>query len=58
MTRKKIESPSDLEKLRQEIVAKRDPKKPYITVCSGTGCQAYGSEKWSQHSGKKSKNRS
>jgi NADH-quinone oxidoreductase subunit F len=45
MTRKKIESPSDLEELRQELVAKRDPKKPCITVCSGTGCQAYGSEK-------------
>jgi NADP-reducing hydrogenase subunit HndC len=44
MTKRKIKSPSDLEKLRQEILSKRDPKKPRITICSGTGCRAYGSE--------------
>lgn len=44
MTRKKIKSSSDLDKLRQKILAKRDPKIPCITVCAGTGCQAYGSE--------------
>lgn len=38
-------SPSDLERLRQEILSKRDPNKPCITICSGTGCSAYGSEK-------------
>jgi NADH-quinone oxidoreductase subunit F len=33
---KKIKSVSDLEKLRKEILSKRDPKKPCITICSGT----------------------
>jgi len=41
----KLNSPAELEKLRHKILAKRDPKKPCITVCSGTGCHAYGSEK-------------
>ena len=42
---KKIKSVSDLENLRKEILSKRDPKKPCITICSGTGCRAYASEK-------------
>jgi NADH:ubiquinone oxidoreductase subunit F (NADH-binding)/(2Fe-2S) ferredoxin/NAD-dependent dihydropyrimidine dehydrogenase PreA subunit len=41
----RIKSPSDLVALRQEILSKRDPNKPCITICSGTGCQAYASEK-------------
>ena len=41
----KIKSPSELSKLRQKILSKRDPKKPCITICSGTGCRAYASEK-------------
>ncbi len=45
MTKRKLKSPSDLEKLRQKILSKRDPKKPCMTICSGTGCRAYGSEK-------------
>lgn len=40
-----LKSPSELEKARQDILAKRDPNKPCITICSGTGCCAYGSEK-------------
>jgi len=40
----RLNSATDLEKLRQEILAKRDPNKPCVTICSGTGCQAYGSE--------------
>ncbi|NVM44691.1 MAG: SLBB domain-containing protein [Candidatus Lokiarchaeota archaeon] len=32
----------DLQKLRNELVANIDPKRSCITVCSGTGCQAYG----------------
>jgi len=39
-----LASPADLESFRREILAKRDPNKPVVTVCSGTGCQAYGSE--------------
>ena len=44
MTKRKLKTPSDLEKLRQELLSKRDPKKPCMTICSGTGCRAYGSE--------------
>ena len=42
---KKIKSVSDLENLRKNILSKRDPKKKCITICSGTGCVAHGSEK-------------
>lgn len=42
MTR--INSPSELEKLRQEIKRKRDPNKPCISVSSGTCGRAFGSE--------------
>ena len=41
MTR--INSPSELEKFRKGILSKRDPKKPCITLCSGSACQATGS---------------
>ncbi|MFP3975270.1 MAG: NADH-ubiquinone oxidoreductase-F iron-sulfur binding region domain-containing protein [Dehalococcoidia bacterium] len=40
----KLNSASDLENLRQEVVSKRDPNKLCVTICSGTGCRAYGSE--------------
>jgi NADH-quinone oxidoreductase subunit F len=39
----RINSPSELEALRQEILTQRDPKKPCITLCSGSACQATGS---------------
>jgi NADH:ubiquinone oxidoreductase subunit F (NADH-binding)/NAD-dependent dihydropyrimidine dehydrogenase PreA subunit len=38
----KISSPDDLARLRDQVQSRRDPDKPCITVCSGTGCQAYG----------------
>jgi NADP-reducing hydrogenase subunit HndC len=38
----RLKSASDLEKLRKDILAERDPSRPCVTVCSGTGCQAYG----------------
>ena len=41
----RLSSPAELEGLRQKILSKRDPNKPCITICSGTGCHAYGSEK-------------
>jgi NADH-quinone oxidoreductase subunit F len=41
----KINSPAELEKLRKGIVSKRDPKKPCIAVCTGTGCLALGADK-------------
>jgi NADH:ubiquinone oxidoreductase subunit F (NADH-binding)/(2Fe-2S) ferredoxin/Pyruvate/2-oxoacid:ferredoxin oxidoreductase delta subunit len=37
-----LKSPSDLENLRKEILAKKDPKKPAITICVSTGCEALG----------------
>jgi len=41
---KKVKSPDDLAKLRKRILGKREPDKPCITVCYGTGCHAYGCE--------------
>jgi NADH:ubiquinone oxidoreductase subunit F (NADH-binding)/(2Fe-2S) ferredoxin/NAD-dependent dihydropyrimidine dehydrogenase PreA subunit len=43
MTR--LKSPADLENLRKSIIAQRDPKKPCIAVCAGSGCLALGCEK-------------
>ncbi|MFC1984500.1 NADH-ubiquinone oxidoreductase-F iron-sulfur binding region domain-containing protein [Chloroflexota bacterium] len=40
-----VNSPTELEKLRQEILSKRDPNKPCITLCCGTACHASGSKK-------------
>ncbi len=42
---KKLGSPAELESLRENITARRDPNRACITICSGTGCQAYGCEK-------------
>jgi len=41
----RLNSTTDLERFRQKILAQRDPNKPCVTICSGTGCHAYGSEK-------------
>jgi len=38
----RLNSAADLEKFRKGILAKRDPNKLCVTVCSGTGCHAYG----------------
>jgi len=38
----RIESPAELEKSRKDIISKRDPDKPCIAVCTGTGCLALG----------------
>jgi NADH-quinone oxidoreductase subunit F len=37
-----VNSPKQLEALREAIVAKKNPKKPCIALCVGTGCLAYG----------------
>ena len=42
---KRINNPQELEKVREEILGSRDPDKPCITICSGTGCHAFGCEK-------------
>ena len=41
----KLKSLLDLEELRKSIVDARDPSKLCVTICSGTGCHAYASEK-------------
>jgi NADH:ubiquinone oxidoreductase subunit F (NADH-binding)/(2Fe-2S) ferredoxin/Pyruvate/2-oxoacid:ferredoxin oxidoreductase delta subunit len=41
----RINSPAALEAFRKDIVSKRDPDRPCITLCSGTACHATGSEK-------------
>jgi NADH:ubiquinone oxidoreductase subunit F (NADH-binding)/(2Fe-2S) ferredoxin len=40
-----ISSPAELTKLRRKILARRDPKKPCITICAGTGCLTLGAQK-------------
>jgi NADP-reducing hydrogenase subunit HndC len=41
MTR--LNSPAELEELREKIVSVRDPQKPCLTLCSGSACHASGS---------------
>ncbi len=36
----RINSTEELEKIRKDILASRDPEKPCITLCSGSACQA------------------
>ncbi|MCK9460458.1 MAG: 4Fe-4S binding protein [Proteobacteria bacterium] len=40
MTR--LNSPDELEKLRREILSRRDPAAPVISICAGSGCLASG----------------
>jgi len=39
----RLNTPEALESFRQEILSKRDPNKPCITLCSGSACHATGS---------------
>jgi NADP-reducing hydrogenase subunit HndC len=41
----RINSATELEALRKGILSKRDPKKPCIAICGGTGCLGPGSDK-------------
>lgn len=38
----RLNSPEDLDKVRQEISARRDPDTPCIAICAGAGCLASG----------------
>ena len=38
----RLSSPQELGKYRDEILSKRNPDQPLITVCGGTGCHASG----------------
>ncbi len=40
----RLSSVEDLERYRREVLARRDPHRPWVTICSGTGCRAYKSE--------------
>ena len=40
----RINSSAELEEFRKDILSKRDPKKPCLTLCSGTACHATGSK--------------
>ena len=42
---KKIKSAEELEQFRKEIREQRDPQKLVVSVCSGAGCLALGSNK-------------
>lgn len=43
MTR--LKSSAALERARKRILSLRDPHKPCVTICSGTGCHSYGCDK-------------
>jgi NADH-quinone oxidoreductase subunit F len=38
----RLNSPEELEKFRQEILSRRDPDNPVVSICAGTGCLASG----------------
>jgi NADH-quinone oxidoreductase subunit F len=38
----RLNSPKELEALRKRIIKSRDPKKPCLAICGGTGCLALG----------------
>jgi len=42
---KKVKTAQELKRLQEEIKNSRDPEKPCITICAGTGCLTYGSQK-------------
>jgi len=41
----KIKSFDELKNVQKRFKAGRDPKKPSVTICGGTGCLAYGTKK-------------
>jgi NADH:ubiquinone oxidoreductase subunit F (NADH-binding)/(2Fe-2S) ferredoxin/ferredoxin len=38
----RINSPAELDKFRNDIISQRDPNRPCIAACTGTGCLALG----------------
>ena len=38
----RLNSPEELEKVRQDIISRRDPNSPCISICAGAGCMAFG----------------
>jgi len=41
----RLNSTDELERVRKSIVENRDPNKPCLTICGGTGCHALGARK-------------
>ncbi len=41
----RINSAAELEELRKDVLSKRDPDKPSIAVCAGTGCLGLGNDR-------------
>jgi NADH-quinone oxidoreductase subunit F len=41
----RLKSLADLEELRKAIIKERDPNKPCVAICAGTGCLALGADK-------------
>jgi NADH-quinone oxidoreductase subunit F len=41
----RLTSRGELERVRAEVIARRDPERKAVAVCAGTGCVAYGSTK-------------
>jgi len=41
----RVNSPDELKKVRQEILSRRDPNKPCIAICAGTGCLGLGNDR-------------
>lgn len=44
----RLNSAADLVSHRHSLLASRDPDRPCVTICCGTGCQAFGSEEVAQ----------
>jgi NADH:ubiquinone oxidoreductase subunit F (NADH-binding)/(2Fe-2S) ferredoxin/Pyruvate/2-oxoacid:ferredoxin oxidoreductase delta subunit len=40
----RLSTPEELQNFRQEILSKRDPKNPCISICAGAGCVASGAD--------------
>ncbi len=40
----RLNSPEEIENFRQEILSKRDPNMPCISICAGAGCIASGAD--------------
>ena len=38
----RLKTPKALDELKEKLSSMRDPKKPCISICAGTGCLAYG----------------
>jgi NADH-quinone oxidoreductase subunit F len=42
MNQHRIQNPEDLARWREQLQSQRDPDKPCLAICAGTGCLAYG----------------